>query len=116
MFPHLSCWSTLRTVFAIIVAASLLASTLLWSASVGAQGQSVEHRAGKPRRQKPEGTLPDLEEVQRESSHEREAPAAIPSTTRGRAISPRHDAPTCVGRRPAGRNDVMNDDFGPWDD
>ena len=35
----------------------------------------------KPRREKPEGALPDLEEVQGEV-HEREAPAAIPSTMR----------------------------------
>jgi len=81
MFPHLSSWSTLRTVLAITIVVSLLISTVLWSVPVGAQGQGQERRAGKPRREKPEGTLPDLEEVKGESP-EREAPAAIPSTMR----------------------------------
>ncbi|HKS11116.1 MAG TPA: DUF4214 domain-containing protein, partial [Pyrinomonadaceae bacterium] len=58
-----------------------MVSTVVWSASVGAQGQS-ERRAGKPRREKPEGELPNLEEAQRESAQERDAPAAIPSTLR----------------------------------
>src|SRR4051794_37093818 len=83
MFPHFFRWSTWRTGLAIVITASLLlGSTVVWSARVGAQGQSVEHRAGKPRREKPEGTLPDLEEVQRESQDEREGPVAIPSTMR----------------------------------
>jgi YD repeat-containing protein len=83
MFPHVSRWSTLRTVLAIVITASLLlTSTLVSTAGVGAQDQSVERRAGKPLRDKPEGTLPDLETVQRESQDEHEAPAAIPSTIR----------------------------------
>jgi len=83
MFPPGSCWSTLRTVLVIMIAASLLlVSTVAWSVDVGARGQSQKRHEGKPRREKPEGELPDLEEVERESQIEREAPAAIPSTLR----------------------------------
>ena len=79
----MSHWAILRTIRALTITVSLLlASTVAWSVSVGAQGQSPERRVGKPRRDKPEGELPDLEEVQRESSLEGEAPAAIPSTMR----------------------------------
>jgi len=43
MFPHLSYWSTLRTVLAITIAASLLlAATVAWSVDAGAQSQRRE--------------------------------------------------------------------------
>ena len=79
MFPHLSCRSTLRAALALTIAGSLLVSATVVSAvvssSLGAQGASQERR-GKPRREQPEGVLPDLEEVQREAAWEREAPVA----------------------------------------
>jgi YD repeat-containing protein len=87
MFPHVSCRSTLRTALVLTISASLLlASTVGWSAPVGAQGQSAERHAGKPRRERPEGLLPDLEEAQRESQLEREAQAPIPSTVRSAKV------------------------------
>ncbi len=81
MFPH----SAQRSSFRILVAITLLLSLLLtpvifWPASEAAPGQDV--RVGRPRREKPEGELPGLEEAQRESLQEREAPAPIPSTVR----------------------------------
>lgn len=89
MFPHKSYWSTLRTVLAIAITVSLvIASTVVWPVrGVGAQGRSQEQRRGTPRREKPEGELIDLEEAQRESAQEREAPAAIPSTMRSPKVS-----------------------------
>src|ERR1700752_3666261 len=105
MFPHLSHWSTLRTVLASLITACLLASTVVWSASVGAQGQSQERR-GKPRREKPEGTLPDLEDVRRESYEEREAPVAIPSTMR----SPKVPVEPWNGRRVGDREPQIRND------
>jgi hypothetical protein len=50
-----------------------------------AQGQSQDHRQTNgppPRPGKPEGTFPNLEDVQNESLIEREPPAPIPSTVR----------------------------------
>ena len=82
MLPHTPCRSTLRTALAFTIALSLVVSTVVWSVGVGAQGQTPERRAGKPHREKPEGELPDLEEVQRESQVEREAPVAMPSALR----------------------------------
>ncbi|HSK63045.1 MAG TPA: DUF4214 domain-containing protein, partial [Pyrinomonadaceae bacterium] len=90
--------SSIRILVAITLSISwLLAPLVFWSASESAPGQDV--RAGKPKREKPEGELPDLEEVQRESLYEREAPAPIPSTVRsskvplepwnGRRVEPR---------------------------
>src|SRR6187431_2537719 len=83
MCPLASYWSTFRTVLAFTITVSLLlASTVVWSVAVDAQGQRPERRTGKPRREKPEGELPDLGDVQQESALQREAPAAIPSTMR----------------------------------
>src|SRR4051812_4985870 len=86
MFPHVSGWSTLRTALAFTIATSLLLSSVASNLASSAQGQSPQRRAGKPRREKPEGELPDLEEVQRESQFEREAPGAIPSTMRSAKV------------------------------
>jgi YD repeat-containing protein len=97
MFPHVCHWSIWRTALAITISVSLvIASFVVWSVrGVGAQGQSEERRAGKPRRERPEGELPDLGEAQAESALEREAPAAIPSTMR----SPRVPLKAWNGRR-----------------
>ena len=101
MFPPVSRWSTLRTALAITITVSLLlGSTVAWSSSVHAQGQSPEQRSGKPRREKPEGELPDLEEAQRESAQVREAPSAIPSTMR----SPKVPQEPWNGRRVGDRD------------
>ena len=43
---------------------------------------SQRQNAARPRRGKPEGTLPDLDEVKNESQTKREMPASIPSTMR----------------------------------
>jgi hypothetical protein len=52
--------------------------------SVIAQGQGKN--GPPPRPGKPEGTLPDLDEIQRESHLEREPPAPIPSTMRSSKV------------------------------
>ena len=48
--------------------------------------QKAAERTLRPRPGKPEGTLPDLEEIQRESRLEREPPAPIPSTVRSAKV------------------------------
>ena len=83
MSPHLAHWSTMRTTLAIAIIASLLViSTVGGPVSVDAKVFAHEQRTVKPRPGKPEGTLPDLEEVQRESQIEREPAAQVPSTVR----------------------------------
>ena len=77
----------LRIILALIICSSFLPLTnLSWIVRVGAQGQSAG-RAARPRPGKPEGTLPDLDEVQRESQLEREPVAPIPSTMRSKKNS-----------------------------
>ena len=77
MFPHLVQRSSFRILIAITLSFSLLLLPVFFGpGSEAAPGQGV--RAGKPRREKPEGELPDLEEVQRESLLEREAPGTVP--------------------------------------
>ncbi|MCA1577176.1 MAG: hypothetical protein LC794_07420 [Acidobacteria bacterium] len=60
-----------------------------WSTTRAARGQSLEQRAGKPRPGKPEGSWPNLDEVQREGDPargrdggQRTGPPPIPSTLR----------------------------------
>src|ERR1044072_4984226 len=75
--------STLRIALSFTVCASLLLLpnvSLLSEASQG-QGQGAS-RSPRPGPKKPEGTLPDLEDVKNESHVEREAPPPIPSTVR----------------------------------
>ncbi|HKU76563.1 MAG TPA: DUF4214 domain-containing protein [Pyrinomonadaceae bacterium] len=87
---------TLRLILAFTVCASLLlvpGVSLLSEASQG-QGQSAG-RDTRPRPRKPEGTLPDLEEVEKESNVEREAPPPIPSTVRAK----RNEGKPWDGRR-----------------
>ena len=81
MFPHLVQRSSFRILVALTLSVSLLLMpAVFWSGSEAAPGQEL--RVGKPRREKPEGELPDLEDAQRESLYEREAPAPIHSTVR----------------------------------
>src|SRR5215216_2538356 len=48
--------------------------------------EQAAERTPRPRPGKPEGTLPDLEEIQRESRLEREPPAPVPSTVRSAKV------------------------------
>jgi len=81
MFPHSEQWS-ISHALSLIISISLLVTTLDLSLTADTRGQSQDRRAGKPRPEKPEGELRDLEEVQRESQDEPRAPDAIPSTIR----------------------------------
>src|SRR5689334_4345845 len=85
MHPHpLRFRPRLRVVLALTICLALL-PVMDISLLVGsrAQGQSQSAgRAGQPRPGKPEGTLPDLDEIKNESHIQREPAAAIPSTVR----------------------------------
>lgn len=77
--------SAVRIVLALMICASLLLvpNAPLVDNSASAQGQNQSsNREGRPRPGKPEGSLPDLEEVQNESHLEREPAAPVPSTMR----------------------------------
>ncbi|HEU4930536.1 MAG TPA: DUF4214 domain-containing protein, partial [Pyrinomonadaceae bacterium] len=87
---------TLRLILSFTICASLLSVpgvSLLSEASQG-QGQGAG-RDARPRPKKPEGTLPDLEEVKKESNVEHEAPPPIPSTVRAK----RNEGKPWDGRR-----------------
>src|ERR1044072_2321060 len=87
---------TFRLILSFTVCASLLllpGVSLLSEASHG-QGQS-DVRNARPRHKKPEGILPDLEDVKKESNVEREAPPPIPSTMRAK----RNEGKPWDGRR-----------------
>ena len=84
MYRRLARRLTPHTLVALTISIALLSLpgvSLLISGS--AQGQHEERRA-KPKPGKPEGELPDLEDVKNESSIEREAPPPIPSTVRSK--------------------------------
>ena len=77
--------SVIRIVIALTLCVSLLLVQNAWIVinSVSAQGQnSSSNREGRPRPGKPEGNLPDLEDVQNESHREHEPAPPIPSTIR----------------------------------
>jgi YD repeat-containing protein len=81
--------SSLRIVVVLIVCAALLSIADL-SLLVRSKAQQQDQRVGHgpaPRRGRPEGTLPDLDEVKNESRITREAPAPIPSTMRSPRVS-----------------------------
>ena len=77
--------SGLRTIIALTICTSLLMVT---SASLFTDGASAQRenqgsdRSGHPKPGKPEGNLPDLQEVQNQSNVEREPAPPIPSTIR----------------------------------
>src|SRR4029079_15642780 len=78
----------LHLVLSFTICASLLllpGVSLLSEASQG-QGQSAATNAG-PRHKQPEGILPDLEDIKRESGTERIAPGPIHSTQRSPTLS-----------------------------
>lgn len=85
MLPrHVAQLSKLRITLALIVCVSLLlVPSIPTLVSGAAQGQG-DGRAGRPRPGKPEGTLPNLDEVKNESQSEREAPPPIPSSLRSK--------------------------------
>ena len=86
---------SLRTAIALTICIALLPlpgiSPLVSGAAQG-QGQG---RKGKPKPGKPEGMLPDLEEVKNESQHEREPAPPVPSTLR----SPKNPLQPWNGKR-----------------
>ncbi|HEU4836138.1 MAG TPA: DUF4214 domain-containing protein, partial [Pyrinomonadaceae bacterium] len=96
MCRRVSLRSSLRIVLILLIGIALLPAPCV-SVIVGAmgQGQSRGPRTAPPRPGKPEGTLPNLEEVKGESTIEREPPAPIPSTIR----SPRNSGKPWDGRR-----------------
>lgn len=73
--------SSLRILLALTVCLALLPLADV-ALLVRGRAQGLSQGAGHPRRGKPEGILPDLENVKNESQEEREAPAPIPSTVR----------------------------------
>lgn len=82
MYSHVvTLCSSLRTFLALTICLALLPLADL-SLLVRSRAQGVSPRAGHARRGKPEGALPDLEDVKNEAQYERQAPAAIPSTVR----------------------------------
>ena len=85
MFVSVVARSALRIFLALMTCASLLLvpNATLIDNSASAQGQNQSsNREGRPKPGKPEGSLPNLEEVQNESHVEREPAAPIPSTIR----------------------------------
>ena len=81
MYSHLAFRSRLRVTIALTVCGVLMASSNV-SLLVSEAQNAEQSRQGKPRPGKPEGSLPDLEDVQNESHVEREPAAPIPSTMR----------------------------------
>ena len=81
MNPRLRC--TLRACFALTLSVALLRPNVSFFVSEAAQGQrQYSERGPRPRPGRPEGALPNLEDIQDESQLEREAQPPIPSTMR----------------------------------
>ena len=73
---------TLRTAIAVLICFALLPMPAMSLVMAGAAQGQGERRKGNPKPGKPEGILPDLDEVQKESGLEREPAPPIPSTLR----------------------------------
>jgi hypothetical protein len=86
--------STLRTALSFTVCASLLLMPGVSLLSEASQGQGTVRNA-RPGPKKPEGILPDLEDVKNESNVERETPPPIHSTMRAK----RNEGKPWDGRR-----------------
>lgn len=80
MYRHVAHRLTLRTAIAITICVALLPLPGISFLTPGAAQGQREERKAKPKPGKPEGELPDLEEIKQESGIEREAPPPIPST------------------------------------
>ena len=78
--------SSLRIALVLFVGLALLPVPCL-SILVSAMGQGQSQRSVPPRPGKPEGTFPNVEDMQNESGIEREPPAPIPSTVRSQRNS-----------------------------
>ena len=85
---------TLRIILSFTLCASLLLLPGVSLLSEASQGRDPV-RNGRPRPTKPEGILPDLEDVKNESNVKREAPPPIPSTMRAK----RNEGKPWDGRR-----------------
>ena len=85
---------TLRLILSFTICASLLLLPGVSLLSEASQGQGAAGNA-RPGPKKPEGVLPDLEDVKNDSKLVREAPAPIPSTVRAR----RNEGKPWDGRR-----------------
>ena len=87
MYRHVAHRLALRTAIALTICIALLpVPGISFLTSGDAQGQREERKA-KPKPGKPEGELPDLEDIKQESGVEREAPPPIPSTIPSRKNS-----------------------------
>src|SRR5215212_8783526 len=86
MCVRLSLHSSLRIAIALLIGVALL--PVPWvSMLVSVMSQGHNQRSAPPRPGKPEGTFPDLGEVQSESQLEHEPPAPIPSIIRSQRNS-----------------------------
>src|SRR5215212_1873774 len=86
MCVRLSLHSSLRIAIALLIGVALL--PVPWvSMLVSVMSQGHNQRSAPPRQGKPEGTFPNLEDVQNESLIEREPPAPIPSILRSQRNS-----------------------------
>src|SRR5215210_5010929 len=81
--------STLRIAISLTICVALLPlASIEPLVSEAARDQSdTDRQKGKPKPGKPEGALPDLDDVKNESQLEREAPPPIPSTLRSQKNS-----------------------------
>lgn len=86
---------TLRTVIAFTICFALLPVPGVSQLISGVAKGLSQERKPKPKRGKPEGELPDLEDIKQESGIEREAAPPIPSTIH----SPRNEGKPWDGRR-----------------
>lgn len=82
MYPRTAFRSIIRILIVLVICAALLPlPSFSWLVSEAAQGPGSVDK-GEPRREKPDGELPDLNDVENESSVERESPGPIHSTIR----------------------------------
>src|SRR5688500_12938471 len=85
MYPRTFRHFRLATGLSLIVCTSLLPVPISLSARNAGQSQKQRaDRTGHPRPDKPEGTLPNLDDIKSESQIVREAPPPIPSTISSR--------------------------------
>lgn len=98
MYPRAFAQRSLLRILALVVCISLLVIPNTFSISNGVSAQNSHQnkgREGRPKPGKPEGDLPNLEDVQNESGVEREPALPIPSTIR----APKNPQKPWNGRR-----------------
>ncbi|HEV8167806.1 MAG TPA: DUF4214 domain-containing protein, partial [Pyrinomonadaceae bacterium] len=116
MYSRIARRFSLRTGFAIIICGALLAPPnipLLVSGAAQRQNES-QAPSGKPRPGRPDGVLPDLEAIKKESRVKREPPPPVPSTIRSQKnpLQPWNglrvgDPGTHLGQGVGGGNDLV---------